>query len=189
MTTKYQKPGPWDDEPDHLEFRHAGFDCVIHRVPHGGHLCGYVGLPIGHPLFGVSEGQPHASLSRLLNRDVSMDDIGVFSLVSAALKSETPQPTIELAIHTHQGVTYVSGSKPGSGVHRPRWESGRMVCGDISQRWWIGFDCSHYGDLRPRDQIGDGVYRDLQYVMRKVREMADQLASVGKQGAEPGADG
>lgn len=43
-------PGPWDDEPDHLEWRHAGFPCLIHRGPVGA-LCGYVGVPEDHPWY------------------------------------------------------------------------------------------------------------------------------------------
>jgi len=45
--------GPWLDEPDRLEFKYAGFDCLMQR---NGFLawCGYVGLPDSHPLYGKS---------------------------------------------------------------------------------------------------------------------------------------
>lgn len=43
--------GPWDGEPDRVEFRHAGFPCLIVRQSMG-HLCGYVGVPLGHPWHG-----------------------------------------------------------------------------------------------------------------------------------------
>lgn len=42
-------PGPWQDEPDRVEFRHEGFPCLIVRQPDLGHLCGYVAVPPGHP--------------------------------------------------------------------------------------------------------------------------------------------
>lgn len=42
---------PWESEPDHVEFRHAGFACIIHRNDFGA-LCGYVGVPPGHPAHG-----------------------------------------------------------------------------------------------------------------------------------------
>lgn len=45
-------PGPWTTEPDRAEFFHAGLPCVIQRVPELFHLCGYVGVPPGHPLHG-----------------------------------------------------------------------------------------------------------------------------------------
>jgi hypothetical protein len=44
-------PGRWKKEPDRVEFRAHGFDCMIIRAPLG-NLCGYVGLPPEHPLHG-----------------------------------------------------------------------------------------------------------------------------------------
>lgn len=48
-------PGPWDNEPDRVEWRYRGtprFPLLIVRGPSGA-LCGYVGLPPGHPYHGV----------------------------------------------------------------------------------------------------------------------------------------
>jgi hypothetical protein len=44
--------GPWMDEPDRVDFHHAGFPCLLLRHERWGHWCGYVGLPPGHPLYG-----------------------------------------------------------------------------------------------------------------------------------------
>lgn len=41
-------PGPWQDEPDRVEFEHMDLPCLLHRGP-GGHWCGYVAVPPGHP--------------------------------------------------------------------------------------------------------------------------------------------
>ncbi len=46
-------PGPWQDEPDRVEWRHASLPCLVVRGPMGA-LCGYVGVPPGHPLHGRS---------------------------------------------------------------------------------------------------------------------------------------
>lgn len=43
-------PGPWQTEPDRVEFKHAGFDCLLNRNQMGA-WCGYVGLPATHPLY------------------------------------------------------------------------------------------------------------------------------------------
>lgn len=43
--------GPWDDEPDREEFRHAGLPCIVRRG-FSGAWCGYVGVPPGHPVHG-----------------------------------------------------------------------------------------------------------------------------------------
>lgn len=44
-------PGPWMEEPDRQDFKHAGFDCMILRNKMGC-WCGYVGLPNGHSQYG-----------------------------------------------------------------------------------------------------------------------------------------
>ena len=48
----YALPEPWTQEPDYAEFTLNGFICVIRRPSVQAHLCGYVGLPKGHRLFG-----------------------------------------------------------------------------------------------------------------------------------------
>lgn len=45
-------PGPWQSEPDRVEFEHAGFPCLMLRQPRLGHWCGYVAVPPGHPWHG-----------------------------------------------------------------------------------------------------------------------------------------
>jgi hypothetical protein len=41
-------PGPWTEEPNRLEFEHAGLPCILHRGLSGA-WCGYVGVAPGHP--------------------------------------------------------------------------------------------------------------------------------------------
>jgi hypothetical protein len=53
VVDKSQWPrGPWDDEPDRIEFRHAGLPCLMARHPRWGNWCGYAAVPPGHPLHG-----------------------------------------------------------------------------------------------------------------------------------------
>ncbi len=47
----FQVRGEWDNEPDREEFQHAELPCLILRQP-AGHLCGYVGVPPSHPIYG-----------------------------------------------------------------------------------------------------------------------------------------
>lgn len=44
-------PGPWDDEPNRAEWRYKDLPCLIVRNRSGA-LCGYVGVPPGHPVHG-----------------------------------------------------------------------------------------------------------------------------------------
>ena len=48
-------PGPWMSEPDKRQWTDeaTGLPCLIVRAEGMGHLCGYVGVPEGHPLFKV----------------------------------------------------------------------------------------------------------------------------------------
>src|SRR4051812_22063009 len=50
--------GPWQQEPDRLQWEHAGLTCIAHRN-HGGAWCGYVGLPPGHPAHGLGYNDVH----------------------------------------------------------------------------------------------------------------------------------
>jgi len=42
--------GEWDNEPDRVDFIHAGFSCFILRN-RTGNWCGYVGVPSTHSLY------------------------------------------------------------------------------------------------------------------------------------------
>lgn len=46
--------GPWDDEPDRIEWYDDATDlhCLMKRSPASGAWCGYVGVPPGHPWHG-----------------------------------------------------------------------------------------------------------------------------------------
>lgn len=59
--------GPWDDEPDRLDFRHAGLPCLAVRHQEWGHWCGYVAVPKGHPAYGVHPCDQGLGLSGNLN--------------------------------------------------------------------------------------------------------------------------
>lgn len=43
--------GPWQTEPDRVDFEHAGLPCLLLRN-HAGTWCGYAAVPPGHPLHG-----------------------------------------------------------------------------------------------------------------------------------------
>lgn len=48
-------PGPWQDEPDRVEFEHEGIACLMSRQSQIGHWCGYVGVEPGHPWHGEAK--------------------------------------------------------------------------------------------------------------------------------------
>jgi len=48
--------GPWIGEPDKVQWQddNTGLNCIAQRNPDMGHWCGYVAVPMGHPLYGKS---------------------------------------------------------------------------------------------------------------------------------------
>ncbi len=46
--------GPWQTDPDRLEWTHAGLPCLARRNERHGNWCGYAAVPPGHPLHGKS---------------------------------------------------------------------------------------------------------------------------------------
>ena len=48
--------GPWDDEPDRVEFEHAGLPCLLTRS-RVGVWCGYAAVPPDHPWHGTHYGE------------------------------------------------------------------------------------------------------------------------------------
>lgn len=73
---------PWNNEPDYYEWYHAGLPCVMIRHSDFGHWCGYVGVPLQHPLYGCMYTESHPILGG---------------------------QAIELSFTVHGGITYSSG--------------------------------------------------------------------------------
>lgn len=48
--------GPWQAEPDRVEWRHRGVPCLARRADRQGNWCGYAAVPPGHPWHGQDYG-------------------------------------------------------------------------------------------------------------------------------------
>lgn len=59
--------GPWQNEPDRVDFVHCGLACLALRHPRRGHWCGYVGVPREHPAYGKSGDEVDVSFHCGLN--------------------------------------------------------------------------------------------------------------------------
>jgi len=53
--------GPWQTEPDRVEFEHAGLPCLLVRN-RTGNWCGYAAVPPGHPYHGADYSVPDVSV-------------------------------------------------------------------------------------------------------------------------------
>lgn len=67
--------GPWDTEPDWIEWYCEGLPCRIIRSI-AGYLCGYVGINSEHPWFRKTPIEIHAVAHRGLNRAGEHPDTG-----------------------------------------------------------------------------------------------------------------
>lgn len=52
--------GKWQDEPDKIQWldTETGLPCLANRHKSNGHWCGYVGIPLLHPLYGLGYDEP-----------------------------------------------------------------------------------------------------------------------------------
>jgi hypothetical protein len=154
--------GPWLTEPDKMQWvdEASGLDCLIVRNTHGtGALCGYVGVPPGHPWHKV-----HYDAVSVPSED---DETGGY-------------------VEVHGGLTYSDMCEEGRdeslGIcHVP-------LPGRAADVWWLGFDCAHHLDLSParaaRDAErgyppdADETYKTIEYVQVECRRLARQAAEV-----------
>ena len=89
--------------------------------------------------------------------------------------------------HPLYAVHYLEESFPDVNVHGGVTFSDRMT--DRENLWWVGFDCSHYGDYVPGmasfmnplniPSYEKGVYRDMSYVRAECASLAEQLSNFG----------
>ena len=142
--------GPWDHEPDKKQWRDeaTGLPCLIVRNDFGA-LCGYVGVPPGHPWHGRH-----------------FDDLDVYPSVhrgvnfaGGCVHSDDPS----------RGVCHVPGVGEGDDV----WWIG-FDCAHSRDKW----DMNQPAEIRVRLAALGGVYRDIAYVERECASLAEQAVSL-----------
>jgi hypothetical protein len=86
----------------------------------------------------------------------------------------------DVEVSVHGGLTYADKCS-GTICHVPE-------PGEPDHVWWLGFDCSHSGDVSPgmlafssRYSGFSETYRDLAYVQAEVENLAVQLAALSVQ--------
>ncbi len=170
--------GEWENEPEQEEFDHAELPCVVTRNDYMGNLCGYVGVPPGHPLY-----------SKVKMRDLNEIHRDGLEKPDGGWIIE-PKPDIEPNMHdlswqdveveVHGGLTY-----------------GALGDGEFGRKAgfkWFGFDCAHAWDYSPpmskevadihyriTGRVGPGEheeYRNWEYVKKEVEHLAEQLAAM-----------
>lgn len=142
--------GPWDAEPDRVEFRtRAGLPAILRRSPWGA-WCGYVAVAPHHTLHGKDYDQ------------LGENDPTVHGGLTYCGPCQTEEEV--------EGTSVEKGKGNGLICHVP-------APGEPDDVWWFGFDCAHGGDFVPG--LGrfyeDDEYRDLAYVKKETEKLARQL--------------
>jgi hypothetical protein len=153
------EPGPWQDEPDKVQWVDAATDLDALAVRnHWGSWCGYVGVPPGHPLHGVSF------------HDLPYDlEVHGGLTFAGGCDEEAPEGT---------GICHI----PEPGRPAEVWWLG-FDCGHAwdLQPGMVQFEKETFGHesgtMALFERIGrTQTYRDLDYVRREVAGLAAQLA-------------
>jgi hypothetical protein len=146
--SKWPLRGEWDNEPDKVQWQDeaTGLPCLIVRTPHSGHLCGYVGVAEGHPMYG--KGYDDVTQANGEYIDVH----GGLTFANKCQPSETES----------RGICHLP--EPGEPDHV--WWFGF----DCAHAWDLSpvrYD--------PKWICGDEHYRDIAYVRSEVAKLAAQL--------------
>lgn len=146
--------GPWQAEPDKAQWidEATGLDCLIVRN-HGGALCGYAGVPTGHPL--------HSKEYDDAPEEAHDAAHGGLTFSGGCGHSEDPA----------RGICHI----PAPGRPDDVWWFGFDCAHDM--------DLSPARELRYRrlglsPSHDDGQYRDFDYVKRHCAKLAAALAAV-----------
>lgn len=152
----------------------AGLRAVV-LMTRMGHHCGYVAVPVGHPLHGVNYSAPTHVL-QAPGDDEPIGKRGVFSLIAAAADPSRMQSP-ELVFDVHGGLTYSDADSK-----YPAENDGL---------WWFGYDCGHAGDSASPEYLAEqekrypnepfmwtdyGTFRDLDYCVAECESLARQIA-------------
>lgn len=127
-------------------------EVVVCRMEQG-HLCGYVGINNNHMLYGLDY-LTKLTPEGIFDINQPVGDRGVINLLFMANKIDK-YVTIGDLFDVHGSITYSSCRKG--------WETYPT----LSDSWFFGFDCAHYGD--------DEENWNLERVIEETKRLADQL--------------
>lgn len=151
--------GPWQDEPDKAQWQDelTRLPCLMHRSRSSGGLCGYVGVPPGHPWYGVQH-------------DAVGDDDAHVSVHGGLTFSDFCRE----GANESEGICHV----PGPGEPERVWWLG-FDCGhsgDLSPA--VNATLRELGHER-RCRFGEShqTYRTLEYVKAQCARLAQQVAA------------
>lgn len=140
--------GPWSVEAEKIAWTDemSGYACIIRRAPQGGHLCGYVAVPPGHPLFGMN---PYAFVGL---------GIGVHGGISYASECQRWQPEHRSICHVTAAEARMTREQAEARAMREQLVHANAEALRHDDAWWFGFECNQPDDVSP-SRIGKHAHR------------------------------
>ena len=152
--------GPWDDEPDRVDWKtKAGLSAIALRHP-AGHWCGYVAVPPGHPAYESGE------------EDVVDVHGGVtFANKCGGFVCHVPEPGEPAEVFwIGFDFAHCNDAAPSEWDEREGWT-----------RWSADGRTAYWGSAsHARPGTVKGIYRDLPYVQSECEKVGEQLAAMTK---------
>jgi hypothetical protein len=140
--------GPWQSEPDRVDWIHAGLACFTRRHPRHGSWCAYVGVPREHPLYGKEYDEVDLDFHGGLSYSAPCDGADI---------CHVPRPGMPDDVWWFGGdFAHFRDLTPGfasleAGLNLPRVPAERLALREV--------------------------YRELPYVRAEVNALAEQLAA------------
>jgi hypothetical protein len=151
--------GPWDDEPDRVDWKTRGCFPAIALRHFRGHWCGYVGVPAGHPAYG-----------RGYDDEIEVHGGVTYAAKCAGRICHVPEPGESDDVWwLGFDFDHSEDAAPWSYIDRVRpwvWRDGQYV--QLFGRYAINMSSEDIS----------GVYRDLVYVRSECERAAKQLAKM-----------
>ncbi len=131
--------------------------CILYHWDFQSYRCGYVAVPVNHPLHGKKHDAPLLELAEMWTSVLTGTTGKRGAIPLLCFKPDEP-PTLEVLIDVHGSITY--SADHAGGDKSP------------SVDWWFGFDCAHDGDTLETC--------DTAYVQDECERLAVQLVEAGK---------
>ncbi len=152
--------GPWQQEPDKKQWvdKATGLDCLIVRQPNHGALCGYVGVPESHPLFGKhhDDEEVRAKLEQGVHGGLTFADL--------CRPAEDPS----------KGICHVAEEGRPEKVWWLGFDCAHAF--DLQPGRLDAMRKAGVTELACFEPFPGEIYRSLEYVEKEVTELAEQIA-------------
>lgn len=166
---------PWQTEPDRVELEFEGYPCLVIRNPSVGNLCGYVGIPEGHPLFGEHYDIPDVEVhGGLTYGDEGMGEEHDHQPYYKPMRDKNGKRLYWYGFDcAHSGDycpgTYESMLEHYTNLHLPQTNDHYLNARDLARQ------SQHVKMFEQKDYE---TYRDVAYVTSEIESLAKQLKAL-----------